>query len=60
MFSEGVRLLREGLNFLSGLYPEDAELQAAASRAYRIAAAANLDSELTALRLGTELAVRLA
>jgi len=57
MYSEGVRLLRDGLNFLRGLYTENAQVQADATRANRMAASANLDSELTCLRLGKGLAV---
>jgi hypothetical protein len=57
MYSEGVRLMRDGLNFLRGLYPENSDVQADAARANRISASANLDSELTCLRLGVGLAV---
>jgi hypothetical protein len=59
MYSEGVRLLRDGLNFLSGLYPEAAKVRADAAQARRIADAANLDSELSCLRLGRGLSVLL-
>jgi hypothetical protein len=58
MYSEGVRLLRNGLNFLRGLYPEDAQVQADAARANRIFDLANLDSDLTCLRLLKGLAVK--
>lgn len=57
MYSEGVRLLRDGLGFLRGLYPDDSQIQADAARADRIASVANLDSELTCLRLGRGLAL---
>lgn len=60
MYSEGVRLLRSGFNFLQGLFPTDRQVSAGALRAHRIAAAANFDSELTSLRLGMGLAVKMA
>jgi hypothetical protein len=52
IYSAGVRLLRDGLNFVAGMHRDDAQLRADADLAYQIAAAANLDSELTCLRLG--------
>lgn len=55
MYSEGVRLLRDGFGFLRGLYPDDPRIRAEAERADRIASAANFESELTCLRLGKEL-----
>ena len=59
MYSEGIRLLRDGLNFLRGLDSTDPQVNAAVARVYRIATAANLNSELTCLRVGSGLAVRL-
>jgi hypothetical protein len=58
MYSEGVRLLRDGLNFLRGLYPQDPEVQADAARANRLSGLANFDSDLTCLRLGNGLMVQ--
>jgi hypothetical protein len=58
MYSKGIRYLRDGLKFLQGLYPGDAQVQADATRAYRIAAAANPDSEVTCLRLGIGIGLR--
>ncbi len=55
MYSEGVRLLRDGLTFLRGLNPDDGQVRAYASRAYRLAGLANMDSELTCLNLGKAL-----
>jgi hypothetical protein len=52
IYTTGVRLLRDGLNFVAGIHRDDAQLRADADLAYQIAAAANLDSELTCLRLG--------
>ncbi|MDQ2996976.1 MAG: hypothetical protein M3R61_07980 [Chloroflexota bacterium] len=52
MYTEGIRLLRDGLRFVSGLYPDDIDLQHDAALAYRIATAANFESVLTCLRLG--------
>lgn len=52
IYSAGVRLLRDGLNFVAGIRRNDAQLRANAELAYQIAAAANFDSELTCLRLG--------
>ena len=52
IYTAGVRLLRDGLNFVAGIHRDDAQLRADADLAYQIAAAANLDSELTCLRLG--------
>lgn len=52
IYTAGVRLLRDGLNFLAGIRRDDAQLRADADLAYQIAAAANFDSELTCLRLG--------
>lgn len=57
MFSEGIRLLRDGLNFLHGLDKKNSQVLADAARANRISASANLDSELTCLRLGKGLAI---
>jgi hypothetical protein len=59
MYSEGVRLLRSGLNFLRGLYPENSQVRADAARANRIFGLANLDSDLTCLRLGKGLEVKI-
>lgn len=52
IYSAGVRLLRDGLNFVAGIHGDDVQLRADADLAYQIAAAANFDSELTCLRLG--------
>jgi len=60
LYSEGVLLLRDGLSFLSGLMPDDQELQGDAARALRLAAVFNPHSELTCLRLGLGLTVDLA
>jgi hypothetical protein len=57
MYSEGIRLLRDGLSFLSGLPPGNMDLQASTARAYRLADATNPRSVLTCLRLGAGLAV---
>lgn len=58
MYTEGVRLLHDGLNFLRGLYPDDARIQSDTGRAYRLASVANFDSELTCLSLNAALEVR--
>jgi hypothetical protein len=60
MYSLGVRLLRDGLSFLRGLEPEDADIKTDTARAFRLAAAINPSSELTCLRLGGGLGVELA
>jgi len=60
MYSEGIRLLRDGLSFLNGLEGGDAELQAAVARAYGLADAVNPRSVLTCLRLGAGLSVEWA
>lgn len=52
IYTAGVRLLRDGLNFVAGIHRDDPQLRADADLAYQIAAAANLDSELTCLKLG--------
>lgn len=54
-YTEGVRLMRDGLNFLSDLYPRDTGIRTNARRANCLAAAANFNSELTCLRLGTDI-----
>ena len=57
MYSEGVRLLRDGLNFVSGLFADDAEVKADAVRANALAGVANLESKLTCLSVGKRLRV---
>jgi hypothetical protein len=56
IYSEGVRLLRSVSNFFRDLYPADQHCRHNAGLASRIAAAANLNSELTCLRVGDDLA----
>lgn len=57
MYTEGLQLLRDGLNFLSGLNPAEENLHAAAARANRLFFAGNLNSQLTCLDLGDSLKV---
>jgi hypothetical protein len=52
MYTLGVRLLRDGLNFVRDLYPKDSQVQEDAARASRLVLVANFDSETTCLRLG--------
>jgi hypothetical protein len=56
-YTEGVRLLRDGLNFLTDLYPMDTIIRTNARRANSLASAANFDSEMTCLRLGPDIVV---
>jgi hypothetical protein len=56
--TEFVRMLRDGLNFLKGLYPDDT-IRCNAERANCLATAANFTSELTCLRLGREITVEI-
>ena len=58
MYSEGVRLLQDGLNFLFGLYPGDAQIRQDAEWVRQLASIANLDSELTSLRVSAAFRVR--
>jgi hypothetical protein len=51
MYSEGVRLLYQGCAYLQDLLREDAEIAGLSAIAYRLASFANLNSELTCLRL---------
>lgn len=53
MYTEGVRLLSEGLAYLHRLLPEDEAIAEAAQQAYRIFASANMDSECTCLLVAT-------
>jgi hypothetical protein len=55
MYTEGVRLLRNGLNFVAELFPNDSETKSAAVLANRLANVANLDSKLTCLKIGKHL-----
>lgn len=57
IYTEGVRLLREGSNLLRDLYPSEKRFQDNARQAACIAAAANFGSELTCLRLGDDIAM---
>lgn len=59
MFTEGVRLLKSGLSYLSGLEPDDAPLARAAHQAFLLSSLANLDSEVTSLLLGRGIDARL-
>lgn len=52
IYTAGVRLLRDGLNFVAGIHRDNAQLRADVDLAYQIAATVNLDSELTCVRLG--------
>lgn len=52
IYTFGIELLRDGLNFLSDLDADDAGIRRIAAIANCVAAAANLDSELTCLLLG--------
>lgn len=58
MYTMGIRLLRDGLKFVAGLDPNDTQVQEDALRASRLASCANLDSELTCLRLDDRLSVQ--
>jgi hypothetical protein len=58
MYTEGLQLLRDGLNFVSGLNPSDLKLQMAANRANRLFFAGQLNSQLTCLDLGDSLKVQ--
>ena len=51
MYSAGVRLQRDGLSFLSGLFPDES-IAKNAQLAHQIANGANLQSELTCVTLG--------
>jgi hypothetical protein len=55
-YTEGVRLLRDGANFLCDLEPTNSHLRENARLANGIAAAANFKSELTCLRVGPDIA----
>jgi hypothetical protein len=55
-YTEGVRMLRDGLNYLRGLYPRDVGIESNARIANSLASAANFNSELTCLRLGRDVA----
>ena len=55
IYTEGVRLLREGSNFLRDLHPDEKRFDENARQAACIAAAANFASELTCLRLGDDI-----
>lgn len=55
-YTEGVRVMRDGLNYLADLYPADRAIRGQARRANALAAAANFNSEVTCLRLGKGLA----
>ena len=57
MYSEGVRLLRDGLNFVAGLFPDDPDVKAGAALANTLASVAILESQLTCLRIGKRLRV---
>lgn len=59
IYSEGIRLLRDGLKFLTALFPDAEPLRRDAALAYGLAASANLSSELTCLRIGEYFSVRL-
>jgi hypothetical protein len=54
-YTEGVRLMRDGLNFLTDLYPTDKSIHTNARRANSLASAANFNSEVTCLRLGPDI-----
>ncbi len=51
MYSEGLKLLCDGLIFLSRILTNDPLVQKYATQAFKLAALANLESELTCLRL---------
>ena len=57
IYTESVRLLRDGLNFLKGRHPNDRRIRSNADLANRMAASANFESELTCLRLGNEIKI---
>ena len=59
LYTMGVRLLVDGLSFLSGLEPADGDLKTYAAHAVRIATGVNPNSELTCLRLGAGMAVEM-
>jgi hypothetical protein len=54
-YTEGVRMMRDGLNFLADLYPTEQSIRSNARRANSLAAAANFNSEMTCLRLGQDI-----
>jgi hypothetical protein len=55
VYTEGVRLLRDGTNFFRDLQPHEERFQHNARYAACIAAAANFQSELTCLQMGDDL-----
>jgi tetratricopeptide (TPR) repeat protein len=57
IYTEGIRLLRDGSNFLRDLNPTHRHLRRNALQANCLASAANFKSELSCLRLGHDVAV---
>jgi hypothetical protein len=55
VYTEGVRLLRDGSNFFRDFRPDEEYFQNNARQAASIAAAANFQSDLTCLRMGDDL-----
>jgi hypothetical protein len=57
VYTEGIRLLRDGANLLRDLRPDDEEAARYARQASTMAAAANFDSTLSCLKIGLDLSV---
>ncbi|MDA9414031.1 hypothetical protein XH81_03995 [Bradyrhizobium sp. CCBAU 25360] len=55
IYTEGIRLLRDSANFFRDIRPDDEQIGQQVRKARILAAAANLDSTLTCLRLGLDL-----
>ena len=56
VYTEGVRLLRESANYFRDVEPDNEKIGEFVRMARAVAAAANLDSTLTCLRLGSDIA----